>query len=166
MAVAKGIQSPSIRILGTCWRTMRMAERAARQLGIRVASSQHFLMDYSADVDAFLNSPGSNPNTPVALLMEPEELVSFMSAAVRRPSGRRITWLLGSVGSISPQAAAQWALDLSSSAFLVEPHLSELAGLSDYLQKNGLPHHPLDDQIPHIVQAVSALGAAFHLQVN
>ena len=51
MAVAKGIQSPSIRILGTCWRTMRMAERAARQLGIRVASSQHFLMDYSADVD-------------------------------------------------------------------------------------------------------------------
>lgn len=167
VAVAKGIRSPSVRLLGTCWRTLRAAERAARQLGVRLASpSRHFLTDFSGDVSAFLESLQADPAlAPVALLMEPDELTNFMAQAVKKATGRRVTWLLGSVaGSISPQLAATWALDLSSSAFLVEPHLSELAGLSAFMESHGIASHPLDDKVPHIVQAVSALAAAFHLQ--
>ncbi|KAI9557748.1 hypothetical protein GHT06_017577 [Daphnia sinensis] len=77
----------------------------------------------------------------------------------------KVNWRLGCVaGVVSPQIAAQWALDLSSSAFLVEPHLLELAGLADYMRRHGVIHHPFDNELPHIVQAVSALGTAFHLQ--
>ena len=193
MAVAKGIQCQSIRILGTCWRTIRMAERAARHLNIRVTAAEHFVGDYSSSVMAYISNLTLHQHlleqqdgVRVALLMEPNELTDFMNQAVRIHSGRKITWLLGCVaGAISPQTAAQWALDLSSSAFLVEPHLLELAGLADYMRLHGVVHHPLDNevsfifknefgivllilgnllQIPHIVQAVSALGAAFHLQ--
>lgn len=172
MAVAKGIQSQSIRILGTCWRTIRMAERAARHLNIRVISAEHLVGDYSGSPTAYIANLTTHQHVleqqegvRVALLMEPDELADFMNQAVRISSGRKITWLLGCVaGVVSPQIAAQWALDLSSSAFLVEPHLLELAGLADYMRLHGVIHHPLDNEIPHIVQAVSALGAAFHLQ--
>ncbi|XP_057374318.1 uncharacterized protein LOC130695215 [Daphnia carinata] len=172
IAVAKGIQSQSIRILGTCWRTIRMAERAARHLNIRVISAEHWVGDYSGSPTAYIANLTMHQHVleqqegvRVALLMEPNELADFMNQAVRISSGRKITWLLGCVaGVVSPQIAAQWALDLSSSAFLVEPHLLELAGLADYMRLHGVIHHPLDNEIPHIVQAVSALGAAFHLQ--
>lgn len=154
MAVAKGIQSSSIRILGTCWRTIRMAERSARHLNVRVAAAEHLIGDYGGSVTAYIASVStfleheSAEGVRVALLMEPDELADFMNQAVRKSAGRKITWLLGCVaGAISPQTAAQWALDLSSSAFLIEPHLLELAGLSDYMQLNGVAHHPLDNEV-------------------
>jgi hypothetical protein len=155
MAVAKGIQCQSIRILGTCWRTIRMAERAARHLNIRVTAAEHFIGDYSGSATAYISNLTLHQHlleqqdgVRVALLMEPNELTEFMSQAVRISSGRKITWLLGCVaGAISPQTAAQWALDLSSSAFLVEPHLQELAGLADYMRLHGVVHHPLDNEV-------------------
>ncbi|KAI9559958.1 hypothetical protein GHT06_013966 [Daphnia sinensis] len=144
IAVAKGIQSQSIRILGTCWWTIRMAERA------------HFVGDCSGSPPAYIANLTMHQH-----VLEQQEGVR----AVRISSGRKITWLLGCVaGVVSPQIAAQWALDLSSSAFLVEPRLLELAGLADYMRLHGVIHHPLENEIPHIVQAVSALDAAFHLQ--
>ena len=166
MAVAKGLRSPSVLVgTGASTVSLRAAERAARQLGVRL-SSRHFLTD--ADVGSFLDAlPGTSDESspPVALLMEPEELTAFMGHVVKRPAARQVTWLLGSMaGSIRAQLAAQWALDLSSSAFLVEPHLFELAGLAGYFESHGLESHPLDDRVPHVVQAVSALSAAFHLQ--
>lgn len=195
IAVARGIQSSSVRIVGSGLRTVRTAERAAHQLGLKVASiallnsAPSALAVAEAEADALIDELPDL--SVVALLMEPQELSVFMNRAVRKASDKRITYLLGCVsGSVSASAAAQWALDLSSSAFLVEPHLLELAGLSDYLQSHGIEPHPLDNQvrpsllcfhfslvssqclnhflflpqIPHIVQAVSALGAAFHLQ--
>jgi len=170
LAVAKGIQGGSIRILGTCPLTIRAAAKAANQLRIKVELEEQWLANYSS-VAAFIDSlpvqseeeTESNPHM-VALLMEPSELQAFMSQALKMAVGHRITWLLGCVGSIDPHTAAQWALSLGTSAFLIEPHLLELAGLADYFQSQAVEHHPLDNEIPHIVQAVSALGAAFHLQ--
>ena len=152
MAVAKGIQSPSVRILGTCWRTVRMAERAARHLNVRVTAAEHFIGDYAGSATAYINSLShlleQEDGVRVALLMEPNELADFMNQAVQQLLGKKITWLLGCVaGAISPQTAAQWALDLSSSAFLIEPHLLELAGLADYMRLHGVVHHPLDNEV-------------------
>lgn len=162
IAVARGIQSSSVRIVGSGLRTLRTAERAARQLGMSVDSIVQWTVT-EIEADALIDELPDL--SVVALLMEPQELALFMNRAVRKASDKRITYLLGCVsGSVSPSSAAQWALDLSSSAFLIEPHLLELAGLSDYFQSHGIDSHPLDSQIPHIVQAVSALGAAFHLQ--
>lgn len=158
MAVAKGIQTQSIRILGTCWRTIRMAERSARHLNIRVASTEHYVADYAGNAAAYVASlsmlmdQDPEEDMRVALLMEPDEIVGFMNQAIRKPGGKRITWLLGCVaGAISPQATAQWALDLSSSAFLIEPHLLELAGLADYMRLHGIVHHPLDNEVINLL---------------
>ena len=151
IAVARGIQSSSVRIVGSGLRTVRTAERAARQLGLKIASIDHWgLLNAAAtsapavaeaEADALIDEL---PDLSVeALLMEPQELSIFMNRAVRKASDKRITYLLGCVsGSVSASAAAQWALDLSSSAFLVEPHHLELAGLSDYLQSHGIEPHP------------------------
>lgn len=154
MAVAKGIQSPSVRILGTCWRTIRMAERAARHLNVKVSAAEHFIGDYAGSATSYIASLSllleqeAQDGVRVALLMEPNELADFMNQAVRKSTGRKVTWLLGCVaGAISPQTAAQWALDLSSSAFLIEPHLLELVGLADYMRINGVVHHPLDNEV-------------------
>ena len=156
IAVARGIQSSSVRIVDSGPRTVRTAERAARQLGLKIASIDHWgLLNAAAtsapavaeaEADALIDELPDL--SVVALLMEPQELSIFMNRAVRKASDKRITYLLGCVsGSVSASAAAQWALDLSSSAFLVEPHLLELAGLSDYLQSHGIEPHPLDNQV-------------------
>lgn len=161
MAVAKGIHSASVRILGTCWRTIRTAERAARHLGIRVTAAEHWTADYAASVSDFLETAAPKVDqvgwherdyAVVVVLMEPDELASFMNQAVHKAAGRKMTWLMGSVGVIAPQTAAQWALDLTSSAFLVEPHLVELAGLAPYLQLNNVPHQPMDTEVSRSIQ--------------
>ena len=168
IAVARGIQSSSVRIVGSGLRTVRTAERAARQLGLKIASIDHWgLLNAAAtsapavaeaEADALIDELPDL--SVVALLMEPQELSIFMNRAVRKASDKRITYLLGCVsGSVSASAAAQWALDLSSSAFLVEPHLLELAGLSDYLQSHGIEPHPLDNQ----VRPPSSLFYVIHL---
>ena len=151
--MAKGIQGTTVRILGTCPLTIRAAARAAQQLDMRVATEEQWLPNYSS-VAAFIDSlpaqteeeAAANPHM-VVLLMEPSELESFMAQALKKVVGRRIAWLLGSIGTIDPHTAAQWALNLGTSAFLIEPHLLELAGLADYLQSQGISAHPLDNEV-------------------
>ena len=167
LAVAKGIQGGSIRILGTCPLTIRAAAKAANQLRIKVELEEQWLANYSS-VAAFIDSlpvqseeeTESNPHM-VALLMEPSELQAFMSQALKRAVGRRITWLLGCVGSIDPHTAAQWALSLGTSAFLIEPHLLELAGLADYFQSQAVEHHPLDNEVTNHFFFTNILNNSF-----
>ena len=46
------------------------------------------------------------------------------------------------------QVAAQWTMLLEQSAFLVEPHTPELAGLSQFLEQRGVLQQPIDNEVP------------------
>ena len=154
MAVAKGIHSPSIRILSTCSRTLEAARKAARQLRIRIVSSEHWSMEHSSTL-SYVESLSLGPNSAppvVALLMEPAEMQTFMNEALTKRAARHVTWLLGCLGTIGPQVAAQWTMSLSNSAFLIEPHAPELAGLSQFLESKGLYSQPIENEVTFCVQ--------------
>lgn len=167
VAVAKGLQSASVRIISTCPSTLRAALRASRQLRLTVTASHHWSPPAPADdIVSLLVAPPTSSTPPAEttlLLMEPDDLHTFLGAIMRLPAGRAMALVLGCLGSLSPNTAALWSHQLTTTGYLVlESQQGDLVGLSAYLDDQGVDREPLDGQVAHVVQAVSSLGAAYH----